>query len=58
MYFLPRRALSVAYCEIARAYKVAGSSIESIAKKMCAPCCCFCPLLTTASTRAECDAEI
>ncbi|KAJ7464421.1 microtubule binding protein [Mycena latifolia] len=31
MCFLPRRALSVADCEIARAYKVAGSSIEPIA---------------------------
>ncbi|KAJ7181071.1 microtubule binding protein [Mycena filopes] len=29
--FLPRRALSVSDCEIARAYKVAGSSIEPIA---------------------------
>ncbi|KAJ7625727.1 microtubule binding protein [Roridomyces roridus] len=31
MCFLPRRALNVAECEIARAYKVAGSSIEPIA---------------------------
>lgn len=31
MCFLPRRALSVADCEIARAYKVYGSSIEPIA---------------------------
>jgi coronin-1B/1C/6 len=31
MCFLPRRALSVADCEIARAYKVCGSSIEPIA---------------------------
>jgi coronin-1B/1C/6 len=31
MCFLPRRALSVSDCEIARAYKVAGSSIEPIA---------------------------
>ncbi|KAF8959637.1 microtubule binding protein [Flammula alnicola] len=31
MCFLPRRALSVADCEIARAYKVHGSSIEPIA---------------------------
>jgi coronin-1B/1C/6 len=31
MCFLPRRGLSVSDCEIARAYKVAGSSIEPIA---------------------------
>jgi len=31
MCFLPRRALSVSDCEIARAYKVAASSIEAIA---------------------------
>ncbi|KAJ7198914.1 microtubule binding protein [Mycena haematopus] len=31
MCFLPRRALSVGDCEIARAYKVAGSSVEPIA---------------------------
>ncbi|CCM05595.1 uncharacterized protein FIBRA_07823 [Fibroporia radiculosa] len=31
MCFLPRRALNVAECEIARAYKVAASSIEAIA---------------------------
>ncbi|EMD39400.1 hypothetical protein CERSUDRAFT_113035 [Gelatoporia subvermispora B] len=31
MCFLPRRALNVSDCEIARAYKVAGSSIEAIA---------------------------
>ncbi|KAJ7097243.1 microtubule binding protein [Mycena belliarum] len=31
MCFLPRRALSVSDCEIARAYKIAGSSIEPIA---------------------------
>lgn len=31
MCFLPRRALNVSECEIARAYKVAGSSIEAIA---------------------------
>ncbi|KAJ4483925.1 microtubule binding protein [Lentinula aciculospora] len=31
MCFLPRRALNVADCEIARAYKIAGSSIEPIA---------------------------
>ncbi|CAK5267850.1 unnamed protein product, partial [Mycena citricolor] len=31
MAFLPRRALNVSECEIARAYKVAGSSIEPIA---------------------------
>ncbi|KJA22756.1 hypothetical protein HYPSUDRAFT_201850 [Hypholoma sublateritium FD-334 SS-4] len=31
MCFLPRRALNVADCEIARAYKVHGSSIEPIA---------------------------
>ena len=31
MCFLPRRALSVSDCEIARAYKVYGSSIEPIA---------------------------
>lgn len=31
MCFLPRRALNVADCEIARGYKVAGSSIEAIA---------------------------
>ncbi|KAJ6592224.1 microtubule binding protein [Mycena vulgaris] len=31
MCFLPRRALSVADCEIARAYKIAGSSVEPIA---------------------------
>jgi coronin-1B/1C/6 len=31
MCFLPRRALSVADCEIARGYKVQGSSIEPIA---------------------------
>ncbi|KAF8194693.1 microtubule binding protein [Pholiota molesta] len=31
MCFLPRRALSIADCEIARAYKVHGSSIEPIA---------------------------
>ncbi|KAJ7148452.1 microtubule binding protein [Mycena crocata] len=31
MCFLPRRALSVSDCEIARAYKIAGSSIEAIA---------------------------
>ena len=31
MCFLPRRALSVADCEIARAYKVHGSSVEPIA---------------------------
>ncbi|EDR07518.1 actin-binding protein, coronin, contains WD40 repeats [Laccaria bicolor S238N-H82] len=31
MCFLPRRALNVAECEIARAYKVHGSSIEPIA---------------------------
>ncbi|KAF7370174.1 Coronin [Mycena sanguinolenta] len=31
MCFLPRRALSVSDCEIARAYKVAGSSVEPIA---------------------------
>lgn len=30
MCFLPRRALEVAECEIARAYKVAGSTIEPI----------------------------
>ena len=39
MCFLPRRALSVADCEIARAYKVYGSSIEPIAfivpRKVC-----------------------
>lgn len=29
--FLPRRALNVAECEIARAFKVAGSAIEPIA---------------------------
>ena len=31
MCFLPRRALSVSDCEIARAYKVVGSGIEPIA---------------------------
>ncbi|KAH8111781.1 DUF1900-domain-containing protein [Phellopilus nigrolimitatus] len=31
MCFLPRRALNVSECEIARAYKVAGSAIEPIA---------------------------
>ena len=31
MYFLPRRALNVSECEIARAYKVAAGSIEAIA---------------------------
>jgi len=31
MCFLPRRALNVGECEIARAYKVAGTSIEPIA---------------------------
>ncbi|PSR72204.1 hypothetical protein PHLCEN_2v11911 [Hermanssonia centrifuga] len=31
MCFLPRRALNVADCEIARAYKIAGSSLEPIA---------------------------
>jgi len=31
MCFLPRRALNVSECEIARAYKVAGTSIEPIA---------------------------
>jgi coronin-1B/1C/6 len=31
MCFLPRRALSVSDCEIARAYKIAGSYIEPIA---------------------------
>lgn len=31
MCFLPRRGLSVSDCEIARAYKVAASSIEAIA---------------------------
>jgi len=31
MCFLPRRALNVADCEIARAYKIAGNSIEPIA---------------------------
>lgn len=31
MCFLPRRALNVSECEIARAYKVAGSGIEAIA---------------------------
>lgn len=31
MCFLPRRALNVADCEIARAYKIAGSNIEPIA---------------------------
>ena len=30
MAFLPRRALNVAECEIARAYKVHGNSIEPI----------------------------
>lgn len=31
MCFLPRRALDVSECEIARAYKVSGTSIEPIA---------------------------
>lgn len=31
MCFLPRRALNVSECEIARAFKVAASSIEAIA---------------------------
>lgn len=31
MCFLPRRALDVAECEIARAYKVTASSVEPIA---------------------------
>ena len=31
MCFLPRRGLNVAECEIARAFKVAASSIEAIA---------------------------
>ncbi|KAG1740707.1 hypothetical protein EDD22DRAFT_322369 [Suillus occidentalis] len=31
MCFLPRRALNVSDCEIARAYKVSGSSVEPIA---------------------------
>ena len=31
MFFLPRRGLNVAECEIARAFKVAASSIEAIA---------------------------
>jgi hypothetical protein len=31
MCFLPRRALSVSECEIARAYKVCASSIEPLA---------------------------
>ena len=31
MCFLPRRALNVAECEIARAYKLAGSTVEPIA---------------------------
>lgn len=31
MCFLPRRALNVSECEIARAYKVAASGIEAIA---------------------------
>jgi coronin-1B/1C/6 len=39
MCFLPRRALSVSDCEIARAYKIYGSSIEPIAfivpRKVC-----------------------
>jgi coronin-1B/1C/6 len=29
--FLPRRALNVSECEIARAYKVSGTSVEPIA---------------------------
>lgn len=29
--FLPRRALSVPDCEIARAYKIAGNTVEPIA---------------------------
>lgn len=41
MCFLPRRALNVSDCEIARAYKVYGSSIEPIAfivpRKVCHP---------------------
>ena len=39
MCFLPRRGLNVAECEIARAFKVAASSIEAIAfivpRKVC-----------------------
>ena len=31
MCFLPRRALNVAECEIARAYKLSGSTVEPIA---------------------------
>lgn len=31
MCFLPRRALNVAECEIARAYKVSGTLVEPIA---------------------------
>ena len=31
MCFLPRRALNVAECEIARAYKVYGNTVEPIA---------------------------
>ncbi|KAJ8497090.1 hypothetical protein ONZ45_g12202 [Pleurotus djamor] len=34
MCFLPRRALNVAECEIARAYKIYGNTIESIAFKV------------------------
>jgi coronin-1B/1C/6 len=40
MCFLPRRALDVSECEIARAYKVAANTIEPIAfivpRKVCA----------------------
>ena len=39
MCFLPRRALNVAECEIARAYKISGSFVEPIAfivpRKVC-----------------------
>ena len=31
MCFLPRRALNVAECEIARAYKLSGGAVEPIA---------------------------
>lgn len=34
MCFLPRRALNVAECEIARAYKLTASSVEPIAFKV------------------------
>lgn len=55
MCFLPRRALSVSDCEIARAYKIAGNSVEPIAFIVPRKVSCLKPSLPTLTHSVQAD---